>query len=72
MLQEKKINEIKLINMGEDDIRRIDGLTSSQKNLLLIRKNNVKSPNYTNDLEKVIMKLHSFSTSIVEEIFYKR
>lgn len=31
----------------------IDGLTSSQKNLLLVKKNNVKSPNYTNDLEKV-------------------
>ena len=35
VLQERKINEIKLINMKEDDIRKIDGLSESQKNLII-------------------------------------
>ena len=58
VLQEKKINEIKLINMEEEEIRKIDGLTNSQKNLLLVKINTSKPilnkiPNYTKSLQKV-------------------
>ena len=58
VLQNKKINEIKLINMGDDEIRRIDGLTTSQKNLLIVkisksRPNFEKTPTYTGNLKKV-------------------
>ena len=71
VLQEKKINEIKLINMEEEEIKKIDGLTSSQKNLLIVKINNSRpllqrTPAYTKDIEKVRNLLYSFSTSTGE------
>lgn len=73
-LQEKKINEIKLINMEEEEIKRIDGLTSSQKNLLLNRRSSSKpflnkTPNYTSDLQNVKQYLFSSFIVIRREIF---
>lgn len=55
VLREKNIYEIKLINMKEEEIRKIDELTSSQKSLiikkiLIVRDNARKTPTYTDYL----------------------
>ena len=55
VLREKNIYEIKLINMKEEEIRKIDELTSSQKSLiikkiLIVRDNARNTPTYTDYL----------------------
>lgn len=57
MLQQKNISEIKLVNMREEDIAKIQELTESQKTLII---------------KKVIMRSGSTrKTPTYEEIFEK-
>jgi hypothetical protein len=58
VLREKSIGEIKLINMKEEDIQKIEELSQSQKNLIIqkiicARDNARKTPTYEDILEKV-------------------
>lgn len=51
VLRDKNISEIKLINMDEEEVRKIDDLTNSQKSLIIkkiinAREGHSKSPAY--------------------------